>query len=184
MPDPLRRSGTARGHGWIYRDAHGHRRPWGTPTVPTPGSPYPHHQTRTLISCPQSRPFGCGVPFAISQTRHQARASSSVLPEKSCCSGEWGVTTRPAWSTVQENGRGRGHARPCRRVMIARRRASCRARPSRRIDASIRHRAGGTRRVIWTQHRSIGGFAHHRCSIRFMRPPSGSGGRRTDPGED
>jgi hypothetical protein len=33
----------------------------------------------TLISCPQSRPFGCPVPFAINHTRHQARASSRVF---------------------------------------------------------------------------------------------------------
>jgi hypothetical protein len=29
-------------------------------------------------SCPQARPFGCPVPFAIHQTRHQARPSSRV----------------------------------------------------------------------------------------------------------
>ncbi len=39
----------------------------------------------------------------MSHTRHQARASSSVLPEKSCSSGECSVTTQPAWSTVQEH---------------------------------------------------------------------------------
>jgi hypothetical protein len=33
---------------------------------------------------------------AISHTRHQARASLSVLPEKSCSSGEWSVTTQLA----------------------------------------------------------------------------------------
>jgi hypothetical protein len=38
----------------------------------------------------------------MSQTRHQASAASSVLPEKSCSSGECSVTTQLAWSTVQE----------------------------------------------------------------------------------
>jgi hypothetical protein len=33
---------------------------------------------------------------AISQIRHQARASSSVLPKKSCSSDEVRVTTHPA----------------------------------------------------------------------------------------
>jgi hypothetical protein len=58
---------------------------------------------------------------AISHTKHQARASSSVLPETSWSSGEWSVTTRLAWST--------SHEQQPRRVAIARRRASCRARP-------------------------------------------------------
>jgi hypothetical protein len=59
---------------------------------------------------------------AIRHTRHQTSASSSVLPEKSCSSGEWSVTTQPAWPTVREQ--------EPRRVAIAGCRASCRARSS------------------------------------------------------
>jgi hypothetical protein len=58
---------------------------------------------------------------AINQTRHQASASSSVRPEKVWSSGEESITTQRAWSTVQ--------SQEPRRVAIAERSASCKARP-------------------------------------------------------
>jgi hypothetical protein len=61
-------------------------------------------------------------PGPIRHTRHQARASSSVLPETSCSSGECSVTTQPAWST--------SHQQEPPRMVIAARNASCRARHS------------------------------------------------------
>jgi hypothetical protein len=36
----------------------------------------------------------------MSHTKLQARASSSVLPERFCSSGECNVTTQPAWATA------------------------------------------------------------------------------------
>ena len=46
--------------------------------------------------------FGDGIDAVRIHTRHHASASSSVLPEKSCSSGAWGVTTQPASSMVRE----------------------------------------------------------------------------------
>jgi len=62
------------------------------------------------------------ISGAINHTRHQARASSRVLPEKVCSSGELSVTTQPAWST--------SHQQEPRRVAIAAYNASWSARRS------------------------------------------------------
>jgi len=53
---------------------------------------------RTLPA--QTRSGPTPISGAISYTRHQARASSSVRPWKSCSSGEWSISTELAWSTV------------------------------------------------------------------------------------
>jgi hypothetical protein len=56
-------------------------------------------------SCPQSRPFGCPVPFAMSNTRDRAKASSSVflsIRKNMCSFAECNVTTQLARSIVQE----------------------------------------------------------------------------------
>jgi hypothetical protein len=72
---------------------------------------------------------------AMSPTRHQAIASSSVLPQKVCSSGEWRVTTHPAWSMSQEQ--------EPRRAATARRSASCLqgAALQREIDAGLRKKS-------------------------------------------
>jgi hypothetical protein len=56
-------------------------------------------------SSPQSRRFGCPVPFAMSDTRHRAKPSSIVflsIRKNVCSFAECSVTTQPARSIVQE----------------------------------------------------------------------------------